>query len=489
MPGPKTQLYRTRMRDLIQHIQELGPSTKPRATDLAKQMKLSTRMIHRYLSDLEKLNLITRSAEGSISLNMDYVNYIEDSLGYKPAQLTLDDFMVIIDQAEPVFRLRNRAVEILRKLKTPLNQVPKLREKLIDTPPDLLSQRKSLVGKRLLYQNYVSNSLITSDILGIAGSGKRALLRIDAFICIYLACSASAAWYVNIRKGERIQESRPLYRPNIREIRNEDAPFHELFTEFPGLRKVGYGLVLNYLTQINLYKLGMEALEKHGDNVELFFRLGSLLPHGFLSPLSDRDAAFRRLKFEFLDTFSSFQNLARNLGVTICGVVIDPRDNWFSSNVCRNLEEAYSELELRDNILLSMIMQERDVTCLISRKERGKIADNFYEFYLKNQDVVTKYEFMNLGEENPLDLQTRIAAVAYNTSSPYPYRFIRSSFSLGGTFAQREQLMAPFVAHEASHEALTQLNHVMRSTKVAFEYGFEKLQEEMCVEKIGSSDL
>jgi len=488
MPGPKTKLYRARMRDLIKNIQELTPN-KARVIDLARKMKLSTRMIHRYLLDLEKLNLISRSPDGMITLNRDYINYIEDSLGYKPAQLTLDDFMVILDQADTIFRLRDQAVEILRKLKTPLKQVPKLREKLINTSPESLLQRKNLVGNKLLYPNYVSNSLITSDILGISGAGKRSLLRIDAFICIYLACSAAAAWYVSIRKGKRIQESRPLCRPDIREIRKRDVPFHELFTEFPGLRKVGYGLVLNYLTQINLYKLGIEALEKYGDKVEIFFRLGSLMPHGFLSPYSDRDAAFRRLKFEFLDVFSSFQDLARNLGVTVCGVVIDPRDNWFSNKVCRNLEDAYSELELRDNILLSMIMQERDATCLINREERGKIAKNFYEFYLKNQNVVTKYEFLNLGEENPLDLQARIASVAYNTSSPYPYRFIRSSLSLGGTFSQREQLMAPFVAHESSHDAMIQLDHIMRSAKVAFEYGFEKLQEEMYVEKIGSSDL
>ena len=477
------------MRDLIKYIQELRQNTELKATDLAKQMKLSSRMIHRYLSDLEKLNIITRSPNGVITLNRDYVNFIEDSLGYKPAQLTLDDFMVIIDQAETIFRLRDQAVEILRKLKVPLKQVPKLRGILIDTSPDLLSQGKNLVGNKLLYPNYNSNSLITSDILGIAGAGKRTLLRIDAFICLYLACSAAAAWYVSIRKGKRMQGSRPLYRPDIRKIRRKDVPFRELFTEFPGLRKVGYGLVNNYLTQMNLYKLGIEALEKYGDNVELFFRLGSLLPHGFLSPFSDRDAAFRRLKFEFLDTFSSFQNLAREFGVTVCGVVIEPRDDWFSSNVCRNLEDTYTELELKDNILLSMIMQERDATCLINRKERGKIAENFYEFYLKNQNVVTKYEFLNLGKEKPLDLQARIASVAYNISSPYPNRFYRSSFSLGGTSSQREQLMAPFVAHEASYDAMIQLDHVMRSTKVAFEYGFEKLQEEMYVEKIGSSDL
>jgi hypothetical protein len=49
--------------------------------------------------------------------------------------------------------------------------------------------------------------------------------------------------------------------------------------------------------------------------------------------------------------------------------------------------------------------------------------------------------------------------------------------------------MAPFVAHEASYDSMLQLDQIMRSTKVAFEYGFEKLQEEMFVEKTGISNL
>lgn len=479
------------MRNIIRSIdlRESEPNAPLKAVDLARRMKLSVRMIRRYLSDLENLNLIVRSSEGTISLNREYVNYIEDSLGYEPTQLTLDDFIVFIDQAESIFRLREKTVEVLRKLKAPFSQVPKLRGKLIDTSPDLLSQSKNLIGNKILYSKYVSNSLITSDILGISGTGKRELLRIDAFLCIYLACSASAAWYVSIDRGKRTASPQPMIRPDLRKIRKNDVPFHELFTEFSGLRRVGYGLVLNYMTQINLYKLGIEALEKYGNRIELFFRLGTLLPHGFLSPLSDRDAAFRRLKFDFIDVFSSFRDLARNLGITVCSVVIDPRDHWFSDNVCKNLEESYSELELRDNILLSMIMEERDATCLISRPEKGKFVSNFYEFYMKNKNVVTKYEFLNLGDKNPFDLQARIASIAYNTSSPYPFRYIPSPIDSGMMGSKREQLMAPFVAHEASHHAAIHLDDIIRSTKVAFEYGFEKLQEEMYAERIGSSDL
>jgi DNA-binding Lrp family transcriptional regulator len=479
LAGPKTQLYRTRMRDVVKYIQELKSDTQTKTADIATKLGLSPRMVSRYLSDLEKLKLISRLPDGDIILNMDYVHYFQDSLGYKPKQLTLDDFMIVIDAAESVFKLRDQAVEILRKLKTPLKQVPNLRDGLLVTSPKALTSNRNLIGDKLLYRNYVSDSLITSNILGIAGASRRTLFRIDTFICTYIACSTAAAWHVTVDKGRRLQESNSLYRPDLREIGNSDVPFHELFTEFSGLRKVGYGLVQNYLAQTNLYRLGMEALKKNGDKIEIFFRLGSLLPHGFLSPYSDNDRAFRKLKFEFQEVFSSFQELAKQLGIIVCGVAIDPRDDWFSTRVCRNMEKTYNELQLRDNILLSMVMHERDATCLINRQEQGKIGKDFYEFYLKNQNVVTKYEFLRLDGRDPMDLQARIADVAYNTSSPYPHRFIPSSSGFGGAFLQREQLVAPFVAHEASYDAILQLNQLMKSTKVAFDYGFEKLLEEI----------
>lgn len=492
MVGHKVRIYRSQLRKLLSYIQELdAKGGGVSISDLASHVGLSRRMVQRYVSDLIKLGLVNRLPGGYLSLNRDFLKHAEDSLGYTPSQVTLDDFMVVIDYADPILRLQQHVMPILRRLRAPLEMIPDLRKNLVLTTPEKLRLSKNLVGPRVLQPDFVHDSIITTSIVGIAGAGKMTLFRLDSFgaICVYIACASAASWSGAIEKGDKMEEFLPLFRPDIRRIRESNLPFRELFTEFPALRKVGYGLVLHYLTELTVYKLCIEAIEKFGKEIELIFRLGSLIPHGFFSGLSERDAAFRRLKFEFLETFTSFCNLARNLEITPVGVVIDPRDRWFSNNVCKRLMKIDEDVEFRDHFILGMVMQERDSTCLIQREEVGKNLKDFFEFYLKNQQVTTKYEFVNLNKRDPLELQKRIADVAYNTASPYPYRFIRAPLDFGGTWREREQLMAPFVSHEASYNATLHLTKIMKYLKIAIGYGLEKFWEEMYDERTRSSSL
>lgn len=485
----KSLVYRSKLNKIIKYIQDLDTGGGVKIFDLSDPMGLSPRMVQRYISDLVKLGLIIRRPERKVSLNNEYVKFVEDSLGYVPGQLTLDDFMLVINCADPILRLRDNLMPILRKLKAPLEMVPQLRIKLISTNPNSLRVKKNLIGNKLLYTDYVQDSIITSGITGLAGVGRASFMRGGPWgvICVYTACAASASWFLEIKRDEKIEDYL-LFKPDLRRIKETDIPFRELFTEFPALRKVGYGLIVHYITELTNYKLAIETLEKFGKKVEFIFRLGSLIPHGFLSGLSERDEAFRELKFEFVETFTSFCSLAKNLSITPVGVVIDPKDRWYSNNVCKEIMGIDEDVEIRDHFLLNMVMHEKDVTCLIQRDELGKSLKDFYEFYIKNKHVVTRYEFLNLKGDNPIELQKRIAEIAYNTSSPYPHRYIRSNSGVEG-WNQREQLMAPFVAHEASYNAMIQLDKLQKYTKIALRYGFEKLWGENYDERTGNNNL
>jgi len=474
------------MQKIVDFLNDSEAKESLNIKDIAKFMGLSVRSIQRYVLDLEKLNIITRVSNGDVSLNDDYLKILED-IGYDNKQLRLDDFLLIKEYVDPVLGIEEHVMGILRKIKAPLLALPTIRDKLLRAHLKDL-QLNGLVGEKVLYPNYSSNSYITTDILGIASRAKRAFIRLESYYFFYLACIASASWLVQIRKGQLVNDRGFMVKPDFRRIREHDLPLRELFTEFPGLERVSYRLVLHYLAQTTLYQLAIQALSTYGKEMEIFFRLGSLVPHGFYSAASDRDMSFKKLKFEFLRTFNDFTKLAKSTGVTVCGVNIEPRDNWFSKSVIKPLMARDNELNLRDHFVLNLIMEERDATCLIQREEKGKNLKN-YEFYMKNQHVVSKYEFLNLSEKDPIEMQKRVAEVAYNTCHPFPFRFVRNHDHFDPPTRNKTQLIAPFVCHESSHSAEMQASKLEKFAKVAFKYAAEKLDGELYREGIRNSNL
>jgi hypothetical protein len=356
------------------------------------------------------------------------------------------------------------------------SRISEIRNELIVMSPEKLNLSAKIVGTMLLYPNLIFEPTITSSIIGVAGASRKMLLRVGGFAGFYLGYITAASLFVLVNRNRIINESRPSFMPDLRRVKNNGLPFTEMFSEFPQLRKIGYGLILHYLTELTILRLCMRTMKKF-QRTEFIFRFGSWVPHGFYSVFSEVDSTLKKLKLEFLETFDAFCDQAKNYEITPVSVAINQRDIWFAENVCRKLLGDVGSRIFMDYLLLAVIMQEKDVTCLFQRDELARKL-NLYEFYMKSHNTLSKCEFLNLNKRDPFKLQERIAKIVHVSSISYP-RATNFLTNLKKKSRKAQGVTAPSMCVMARENALFRLRRIELKTKAAFEYGLEKLEDEL----------
>jgi hypothetical protein len=114
-------------------------------------------------------------------------------------------------------------------------------------------------------------------------------------------------------------------------------------------------------------------------------------------------------------------------------------------------------------------MDDRDMTCLIQRKEGGKVLlkeylEDYFDFYVKIQGHILKCDFIRGPNQDPVKLQHEIAPLIYNLAERYPHKYLssRSNFAfyrLGENklYESDPYVLMPPVVQEAKKRAYEHL--------------------------------
>lgn len=435
-------------------------------SSLADKVDLTERAVKDYLDDLSNLDILTYEGSGRYRVNVDRIDDVTSELLFEPKSAVLvEDFVGqdVAAQAELV-SVSDKVRRLLEKLDFPKLLGSEVREKLCTVKVDETGYVDRLLGETLVLPRFAGDLFL--DNVFVCGSASTHRLEhwalLDFSILTVVALSSGA--YLGFFDKNILDQGRSLsrYVPDLHSYSGvepfvEGEPFFEMSTDFPELLEAGRSIAARYLREIQHYRLGIEMFEEYGDRFQVYFKLGSLVPHGFM--VYSRELV--RLKDKCHEFYYKFLDAARNCGVVPVGVVPISMDNFFFKLVRSVLGREMGSTN--DLNFLSMVLEDGDSTCLIKRgreKDKPPTEDN-YEFYVMKKPFVTKYEFVS---KNPLEDQKKVADLAFSLSSiPLKSRFE------GG----------PSVVSSAKNVAAVNLEQLMRAVKGSLKTGLMGLWDEL----------
>ncbi|MEM3594281.1 MAG: hypothetical protein QXS27_06110 [Candidatus Jordarchaeaceae archaeon] len=433
---------------------------------LADRVDLTERAVKDYLDDLSNLDILTYEGAGKYRVNTDRIDDVTDELLFEPKSTVLvDDFVGqdVAAQAELV-SVSDKVRRLLEKLDFPKILGSEVREKLCGVKVVDTEFGDCLIGETLVLPKFAGELFL--DNVFVCGSASAHRLEhwalLDFSVLSVVALSSGA--YLGFFDRNILDQGKSLsrYVPDLHSFGGlepfvEGEPFFEMSTDFPELLEAGRSIAARYLREIQHYRLAIEMLEEYGDKFQVYFRLGSLAPHGFM--VYSRELV--RLRDRCHELYYKFLETAGNCGVVPVGVVPISMDNFFFKVVRKVLGKELGSTN--DLNFLSMVLEDGDSTCLIRRgHEKGKPpTKDSYEFYVMKKPFVTKYEFVS---KNPIEDQKRVADLAYSLSSiPLKARFE------GG----------PSVVSSAKNVATVNLEQLMRAVKGSIKTGVMGLWDEL----------
>jgi len=436
---------------------------------LAEKMDLTERAVKDYLDDLSNLEILTYEGAGRYRVNRERVDEVTSELFFEPrSMLTIEDFVDqgVAAQAELV-SVSEKVQRLLEKLDLPRVLEGETRERLSRVRVEDSGFADVLLGETLVSPRFAEDVVL--DDVYVCGSASAHRLEHWALLdfSILSVAALSSGAYLGFFDKNILDQNRSIsrYVPDLHSYRGtepfaEGDPFFEMSTDFPELLEAGRSIAARYLREIQHYRLGMEVIEEHGDKFQVYFKLGSLAPHGFIVYSKE----LVRLRDRCHEEYYRLLKTARKNGVIPVGVSPVSMDNFFFNISRRVLGEKGGRLGSTNDLnFLSMVLEDGDATCLIRRgHEKGKppTEDN-YEFYLMKKPFVTKYEFVS---KNPLEDQKLVADLAFSLStSPLRHRFE------GG----------PSVVSSAKSVAVVNLEQIMRAVKGSLKTGLMGMWDEL----------
>jgi hypothetical protein len=431
---------------------------------LADRVDLTERAVKDYLDDLSNLDILTYEGAGRYRVNTSRVDDVAGELLFEPKSSVLVEDFVGQDFAAQAEVVSDKVRRLLEKLDFPKILGGEVRERLCGVRVEDSGFADCLLGETLVLPKFAGDLFL--DNVFVCGSASAHRLEhwalLDFSLLSVVALSSGA--YLGFFDKNFLDQGKSLsrYFPDLHSYRGlepfvEGEPFFEMSTDFPELLEAGRSIAARYLREIQHYRLAIEMIEEFGDRFQVFFRLGSLAPHGFM--VYSRELV--RLRDRCHELYYSFLEAAGKRGVVPVGVVPISMDNFFFKIVRGVLKRDLGSTN--DLNFLSMVLRDGDSTCLIRRgREKGKPpTEDIYEFYVMKKPFVTKYEFVS---KNPLEDQKRIADLAYSLSSiPLKARFE------GG----------PSVVSSAKNVAMVNLEQLMRAVKGSIKTGIMGLWDEL----------
>lgn len=433
---------------------------------LADKVDLTERSVKDYLDDLSNLDVLAYEGAGRYRVNTSRIDDVTSELLFEPKSAVLvEDFVGqdIAAQAE-LISVSDKVRRLLEKLDFPKILGGEVRERLSGVRVEDTEYADRLLGETLVLSKYARDLVL--DNVFVCGSASAHRLEhwalLDFSLLSVVALSSGA--YLGFFDKNILDQSKSLshYIPDLHSYGGfepfvEGEPFFEMSTDFPELLEAGRSIAARYLREIQHYRLAMEMIEEHSDKFRVYFKLGSLAPHGFMVYSKE----LVRLRDRCHELYYKFLETAKNSGVIPVGVVPISMDNFFFKIVRRVLGQEIGSTN--DLNFLSMVLEDGDTTCLIDRgheKDKPPTEDN-YEFYVMKKPLVTKYEFVS---KNPLEDQKQIADLAFSLSS-IP---LRTRFEGG-----------PSVVSSAKNVAVVNLEQLMRAVKGSLKAGLMGMWDEL----------
>ncbi|MHA1609200.1 MAG: hypothetical protein ACTSUJ_04255 [Candidatus Njordarchaeales archaeon] len=369
---------------------------------IAEKTGLSDRMVRNYLNDLVDLGVLFYVGEGRYSINFEKLEIVSRIIGLEPrTQLSLDDFVDpnFFKLLESSRVLRERMKKLLDRLGWSTLFVEEVRERIYNE--HLPGGIRDLIGDRFIYRHGARRIFL--DDIYIGGSSNEYEIEnfgISDFSVLTITYLSSAS-YIAFYKNDVLVREKCLERavPDISQFYGKEPfvpeePFYEMTTDFPELLGLGRKIASRLLSQIAHYKLDIAILEKYGDDIAVYFREGSLFPHGYIV----RAKKLVELQRKAYDYFQKLLNVSRKKGVLIAGISFRSYDNIFARTLSDYL--GVNLATSSDDHVLNALMDDGDVTALIARgPEKGKpTIQNWYEFYIKCHSQVLKVEFISIGD-------------------------------------------------------------------------------------------
>ncbi|MBS7268216.1 MAG: hypothetical protein KIH10_05215 [Candidatus Freyarchaeota archaeon] len=435
-------------------------------SSLAEKVDLTERAVKDYLDDLSNLDILTYEGAGRYRVNVERIDDVTSELLFEPkSSILVEDFVGqnVAAQAE-LITVSDKVRRLLEKLDFPKILGTEVREKLCKTRVEETEYLDHLLGETMVLPKFARDLFLDNVyVCGSASAHKLEHWALFDFSLLSVVALSSGA-YLGFFDKNILDQGKSLsrYIPDLHSYRGiepfeEGEPFFEMSTDFPELLEAGRSIAARYLREIQHYRLGIEILEEHGDKFQVYFKLGSLSPHGFM--VYSRELV--RLRDRCHELYYKFLESAKKCGVVPVGVVPISMDNFFFKMVRGILSQDLGSTN--DLNFLSMVLEDGDSTCLIKRgheKDKPPTEDN-YEFYVMKKPFVTKYEFVS---KNPLEDQKRIADLAFSLSSiPLKSRFE------GG----------PSVVSSAKNVAMVNLEQLMRAVKGSIKTGLMGLWDEL----------
>jgi len=417
--GKVPATYRARLSTLISLCLEI--ETEYGYVDarlLAKKAGLTDRAVRDYINDLLSLGILVYAGGGRYRVNRDLVESVLRLYYTEPSvQLRIEDFITpsFVQSILRTKELDDKVRRVLGKLNLELIFSGTLRDKIRD-----LRIREGeygpLVGDRVVMRG-VARDVVLDDVwvpgsfsakhLAHYGLGYYALISI-----VYL----SAGVYIGYFEKNVLNDHKSIKRVVPELIPFEERqpfvpgdPFYEISTDFPELLDAGRRLAARLLKEILHYHLDLRMLKEYGDMFDVYFRSGTLVPHGFFVQAKK----LVQLKDECHDLFYRLVDLGRKKGVIVAGITPFSVDNI----LLRTVEEMLNTkiADTNDINFLMNVLENGDTTCLIKReREKGKPQiEGYYEFYIKCRDFVVRVDFVS--HEDPWAEYEKLRDLVYST--------------------------------------------------------------------------
>jgi hypothetical protein len=414
-----------RISDVINHVLRLEVLYGVvKASDVVKVTGLTDRIVRDYLNYLVELGILEYHGSGVYRVDQSRVSEVLSMLEPEPfTQLKLTDFVDqrFLQEYKISRQLTGKVSKIMDKLNfTLLFDGHKLRRKLSKLEPGYSGE---VIGEKFIYPKSAKRILVDNVMVpGTASAYSIHNYGFEEYVVltnIYLAASVYGAYY----KGDVVDDSKSIKRivPDLANFTGREPfevgdPFYEISTDFPDILGVARNIAARYLSNLLHLKMDLWFLENYGDDIEILFKMGDLVPHGFI--VSTRKLI--ELKDKVHDLFFKVTGLARKKGVLLASVTYHGHDNIFLKNVERVLGQKLAETN--DSNFLSLVLSDGDTTTLIyreSEKGRPKVT-NWYEFYIKYVKDVYRIDFIALND--PFEDYEKIRDIAYSTSILPPTR-------------------------------------------------------------------
>ncbi len=232
---------------------------------------------------------------------------------------------------------------------------------------------------------------------------------------VILSASVYVAYYNRgiMDENKSIKDSIPTIIPIEENYPiSEVDPFYEIITDFPDILESARNEAARVLKTNLHYRLDINTIEKHKDELKFLLHQGTLKTHGFIKKISRE---LTKLYKESEELFLDLVFKSGNLDIPIVGISRISHDRYIQKVL--KTEYGIKVTDTNDLNFLMSILEDGDATCLIHRPvEKGRMKiNNWYEFYFKREPNVFKIELIS---NHPEEDYKEILDILYTNTIP-----------------------------------------------------------------------